>query len=137
MSDDRDVAVRPGFVIPHSELSYIFDTSGGPGGQHANRTQSVVTLRWDPAASRAGSAGQRERIVNKLGLVELIEGSSRSQFRNRQLVKARLADVVSEALVIPEVRRPTRPTRASSRRRLEDKKRRGRLKRDRGFRGEE
>lgn len=78
MSDDRDVAVRPGFVIPHSELSYIFDTSGGPGGQHANRTQSVVTLRWDPAASRAGSAGQRERIVNKLGLVELIEGSSRS-----------------------------------------------------------
>ncbi|MBP7930618.1 MAG: aminoacyl-tRNA hydrolase [Acidimicrobiia bacterium] len=132
MSDERDIFVRSGFVIPHAELGFMFDTSGGPGGQHANRTQSVVTLRWVPGDSKAGLPAQRERIARKLGnVVELVEGSSRSQFRNRQTVKARLADVVSAALEVPRPRRPTRPTKASERRRLDEKKRRSSIKRQR------
>jgi ribosome-associated protein len=111
-------------TIPLDEIEVRTSTSGGPGGQHANRSQTAVEVRFDVAASAALGPGQRERLLERLGPVVRARASDeRSQGRNRDLAMARLAQRLAEALVVVPPRRATRPGRAAVERRLESKHR--------------
>lgn len=115
--------------IPLEEIAVRYDTSGGPGGQHANRSQTRVELTFDVAASPSLSEAQRERIAGKLGpIVSAGASDSRSQTRNRELALARLGDKLAAALRVDPPRRPTRPSRSSTLRRLDTKRQAGRRK---------
>ena len=134
-----DLQVGTHFVIPAGELREHVSTSGGPGGQHANKTSTRVTLRWNVNASAAPSASQKARLLERLAsrltkdgdvLVQVDE--TRSQSENRLRARQRLAAMLTSALVRAKPRKATRPTRASQRRRVDKKKRRGAIKRGRG-----
>jgi ribosome-associated protein len=129
--------VSPSLRIPLSEIEVSTGPSGGPGGQHANRSHTRVELRFDIEASPSLGPRQRERLVEKLGpTVRVVVDEHRSQVRNRVLAHERLAGRLAAALVVQAPRRPTKPSRGAVRRRLEDKKRQSDRKRDRGWRGE-
>ena len=135
-------AHRPGLridaalTIPEAELGWRFSRSSGPGGQGVNTADSRVELVWDVAGSAVLSAAQRERLVERLGS-RLVDGAltiaaseHRAQLRNRDAARARLAEVVAEALRPPSPpRRPTKPSRGAKERRLDAKKRRTDVKR--------
>jgi ribosome-associated protein len=127
-----------GITVPEAELDWVFDTSGGPGGQHANRNATRVTVSFDLASSPSVPADVKERLEAKLigrvrdGVIVVTVDETRSQWRNRAIARDRLASMLSDALAPKRPRRPTRPTRASRRRRLETKRRRGEIKRLRG-----
>jgi ribosome-associated protein len=124
--DDLDIG---GYTIPADELEETFETSGGPGGQHANRSATAVRLRFDVAASSLPEEA-RTRISNRLGdIIEVTSAESRSQFRNRAIARRRLKDRLEEAVKEKQKRKRTRPTRASKRRRLADKRARSEKKR--------
>lgn len=124
--DDLDIGR---FTIPAAELEETFETSGGPGGQHANRNQTAVRLRFDIRASSLPD-DVRSKLVERVGdHTEVTVADSRSQFRNRAIARKRLQARLSEALIDPPKRRKTRPTRASQKRRVEKKRARGRKKR--------
>ena len=113
------------FTIPDSELQWHFDTHGGPGGQHANRSNTRVTLTFDIEASEAFDEKERALLVAKLGpSVTIVEGGSRSQATNRRraerLLHARLEEAVRPD---PPVRRRTRPSRGARERRMAAKQR--------------
>lgn len=128
----EDLPVRGRLVLPGAELDERFSTSGGPGGQHANTSHTRVELRFDIAASAALSEHQRNRLLERFGNeIRVVADDERSQRRNRDLARTRLAARLSSALEPVRQRRPTRPTRGSQRRRLEAKRRRGATKRDR------
>lgn len=117
------------YEIPEHELDETFETSGGPGGQHANRSSTAVRLRF-PVLTSSLPEDVRHALVEKLGeQVEITAADSRSQFRNRAIARKRLAEKLEEALVPEAPRRPTRPTRASRRRRLAAKRARSEKKR--------
>lgn len=117
------------YTIPAPELEESFETSGGPGGQHANRNETTVRLRFDIAnSSLPGEI--RAKLLERIGdVVEVTAADSRSQFRNRALARKRLQERLRQAMVDPPKRKKTRPTRGSKRRRLEEKRHRGRKKR--------
>ena len=117
------------YEIPPSELVESFATSGGPGGQHANRSETAVRLRFDvPGSSLPDEV--RARLEERLGqVVEVVASDSRSQFRNRALARQRLRERLEQALVEDPPRQPTKPTRASKERRVEEKRARGETKR--------
>lgn len=124
--------------IPESELVERFTRAEGPGGQHVNRTESAVELRFDVARSpalpetvRARVLARRDRRVTRDGVLVIQARRFRDQARNREDARARLAGVLRGALTVPKTRIGTRPTRASKERRLAGKKRRGALKRKR------
>lgn len=119
--DDLEVAGR---TIPSSELEWRFTTSGGPGGQHANRSNTRAELVYDLENSDVFPPELRARMIAKLGdpLVVVSAADSRSQFRNRMLARSRLRELLVEAQKQPKPRKPTKPTRASRRRRLEEKR---------------
>ncbi|WP_435769284.1 alternative ribosome rescue aminoacyl-tRNA hydrolase ArfB [Nocardioides sp. SYSU DS0651] len=136
----RDLVIQAGpglpagLLIPDAELVERFSRSPGPGGQSVNTTDTRVELVWDPASSAALDETQRRRIVDRAaGPLVVVAHEHRSQHRNRVAARARLADQVRELLAPPPpARRPTRPTRGSKERRLEDKRQRGRTKQLRG-----
>ena len=124
-----------GVVIPAAEIEERFSRSSGPGGQGVNTTDSRVELLFDPGASSAFSPVQRERVLKALsgrlvgGRLSLVASGERSQLRNREAARERLVVLLSEALRPPApARRPTRPTRGSQARRLEEKGRRSEIK---------
>lgn len=124
------IEVDDDLTIPEAELSWRFTPSGGPGGQHANRSSTRVELTWDLAASTVVQGGRRERLLTRLGpRVTVVADDERSQARNRDAASRRLAQRVREASVVPRSRRPTRPTAGSRRRRLDGKRRRSQDKR--------
>ena len=134
----EDLRVRGRLVIPAGELRESASRSGGPGGQHVNKTNTRVTLRWSPVTSAALGPLQRERLLTRLagrltrgGDLVVHAGRFRSRGRNRELARERLADLVREALAVRPKRRATRATRASRERRLATKRRRGDVKRGR------
>ena len=130
MADDLEI--RPGLAISAAELSERFMPSGGPGGQHANRSNTRVELRFDAAGSTSLSERQRERVVERLGAeVRVVVDEERSQARNRDIARQRLGARIASALVRETPRRPTKPSRGAKRRRLQDKKRRSELKQQR------
>jgi ribosome-associated protein len=124
-----------GLEIPEGELSWRFSRSSGPGGQSVNTTDSRVELTFDLAGSPTIPEHLRARAVARLqhrlvdGALTIAASEYRSQHRNREAARARLVDVLTEALAPPAARRrPTKPTRGSRERRLAGKKRRGQTK---------
>ncbi|MGR0318856.1 alternative ribosome rescue aminoacyl-tRNA hydrolase ArfB [Agromyces sp. ZXT2-3] len=128
--------IDPGLTIPESELSWRFSRSSGPGGQGVNTADSRAELVWDVAGSAAITPLQRERLLERLsgrlvdGALAITASEHRSQLRNRDAARARLAAVVADALrPPPPSRRPTRPSRGAKERRLAAKRRRTDVKR--------
>jgi ribosome-associated protein len=124
--------VRRGLDLPLSEITWRATTSGGPGGQHANRTLSRVEVEFDVGASSVLGPRQRQRLLDRVGpVVRASAAESRSQARNRQLALERLAARIDAALRVEAPRRATRPTKSSQVRRVEAKRRRAEVKRGR------
>jgi ribosome-associated protein len=120
-------------VIPLSELQWRFSGASGPGGQHVNTANTRVEVRFDVMASRALGGAERARLVERFGpVVRVVASDTRSQARNRELALGRLRARLAEALRRPSPpRRPTRPTAGARRARVEQKRRRGEIKRRR------
>ncbi len=117
-------------TLPRSEIELRFSRSSGPGGQHAQRTETRVEAVFDVEASSALTDRQKQRVVARTGpVLRAIAQDERSQWRNRELAVERLVDELRAALHVPRRRKPTKPTRAAKERRLADKRRRGDLKR--------
>jgi ribosome-associated protein len=121
-------------TVPEAELSWTFGPSGGPGGQHANRSATRAELRWDIAGSQSIDSEARSLLLDRLagvrdGVVTIVADGTRSQWRNRQEARRRLQERIDAALTPRRRRRrTTTPARAKARRR-EAKKRRSELKR--------
>jgi ribosome-associated protein len=112
------------------EIELRFSRSSGPGGQHAQRTESRVEAVLDIEASSALTDVQKRRVVAKVGTVlRAVAQDERSQWRNRELAVERLVEALRRALAVKRPRRPTAPTTASRERRLEEKRRRSETKR--------
>ncbi len=124
MSDPgAPLRIRRGLVIPADELEWHFSGSGGPGGQHANTANTRVELAFDVTASRALGPRQRERLLARLGgRVRVVASDERSQLRNRELARERLAARLAAALTIERRRIATAPSRGSVERRLDAKR---------------
>jgi ribosome-associated protein len=115
---NRDVS------IPLDEVDVQASRSSGPGGQHANKTESRIEARFDVAASTALDDAQKARVTARCGpVVRAVAQDARGQARNRALALERLAGRLARALEVPRVRRATKPTKASRTRRLEAKRR--------------
>lgn len=118
------------------EVSFEFTRSRGAGGQHVNRTESAVILRWNLIDTQAFSGTQKERLVNKLSsqltnLGELLirAETHRDQDSNRKEAIRRLEEIIDKALIVPKKRIKTKPTRSSQRKRLDSKKKDSKNKR--------
>jgi ribosome-associated protein len=124
--------VTEDFVIDDHELEWQFSTSSGPGGQHANRTQTRAEVRWNVAFSTAGTSAQRRILSERFGqLITIRVDTHRSQKRNREEARDRLAAKIRQGLQVPTSRRNTRPSRSAKRKRVDAKARRGQLKKQR------
>jgi ribosome-associated protein len=124
--------ISEGLAIPLAEIELRASRSSGPGGQHANVTASRVEAVFDVEASRVLDEVQKDRLVGRAGpVVTAVSQDARGQARNRELALRRLAEKIAAGLATPRRRRPTRPTRASRERRLEEKRRAGERKRTR------
>jgi ribosome-associated protein len=131
--------IRHGLIIPETELEERFIQSSGPGGQNVNKVASAVQLSFDVAASaalpdavRAAILGLADTRLDKDGVLTITARRFREQAKNRADARARLAELILAAATPPKPRRATRPTRASKLRAADAKKRRGRIKKDRG-----
>ncbi len=132
MATEESLHVHRGLDLPFSEISWRATTSGGPGGQHANRTLSRVEVQFDVGASATLGPRQRARLLERYGpVVRASAAESRSQVRNRELALSRLATKLDAGLRVQAARRPTRPTKGSQVRRVESKRRHSQTKRQR------
>jgi ribosome-associated protein len=130
MEDPMDVT--RGVAVPLREIVVRTSRSSGPGGQHANVTDSRVEAIFDVAASNALTDAQRARILSRCGpVVRAVAQDARSQARNRELALERLRERLARALAVPRPRHATRPTAASRVRRQEAKRRQAQRKSDR------
>lgn len=137
-SERFGLEVAPGVTIPPDEMETRATKSGGPGGQHVNTSSTRVELVWMLSRSRVVNEAQRARIRARLasrldadGNLRVVASDTRSQRQNRALAESRLVTLVQRALVVPKVRRKTKPTKAGIERRLESKHRLSAKKRDR------
>lgn len=116
--------VARGVNIPLEEVELRASRSSGPGGQHANVTESRIEAIFDVRASAVLSEDQKRRVMARLGpRVTAVAQDARSQSRNRELALERLRERLAKALVVPRSRRATKPTKASRERRLDAKRR--------------
>jgi ribosome-associated protein len=130
MEDPMPVA--RGVNVPLSEIDLRVSRSSGPGGQHANVTASRVEAVFDVRASETLTERQRERLLARFGpRVVAVAQDARSQSRNRELALERLRERIAGALHVHRPRTATKPSRAARARRVEAKKQRGAIKRDR------
>jgi len=133
LDEKRWLRVTPTCRIRRDELQWQATRSGGPGGQHANTADTRVEVTFDVTASPSLGPRQRARILDRLGpIVRAAASDTRSQARNREIATERLRERLAEALRVDPPRRPTRATRGSQRRRVEQKRQRGATKRNRG-----
>jgi ribosome-associated protein len=117
-------------TLPVDEIELRFSRSSGPGGQHAQRSETRVEAILDVEASSALTPAQKRRVVARAGpVLRAVAQDERSQWRNRELAVERLVERLREALRVERRRRPTSPTAASRQRRLDDKRRRAETKR--------
>jgi ribosome-associated protein len=129
----ESIPVTRSVALPLAEVELRFSRSSGPGGQHAQKSETRVEAVFDVEASQALTDAQKRRVVAKAGpVLRAVAQDERSQLRNRELAIERLVAALREALRVPRRRVATKPSAASRERRLEDKKRRGRTKRLRG-----
>jgi ribosome-associated protein len=138
MADDSTLTITETLQIPLTELYFRFSRSGGPGGQHVNRSATQVELTFDVANSPSLTETQRARILSRLkssidtrGVLHLSSQTTRSQHRNRTEVVERFQHLLQRALHIPKRRVPTRPPRQVKEQRLAEKRRRSILKEER------
>jgi ribosome-associated protein len=131
-----DLHVRGSVVIPEAELSWRFSRSSGPGGQGVNTTDSRAELSYDVERSKALPPALRARALERLsgrlvdGVLTVAASEYRSQLRNREAAERRLAAELATAIAPPpRRRRPTRVSKAADQRRIDEKKRRGEIKR--------
>ena len=143
MNDDSLIIINEQVSIPTAELQFRFSTSSGPGGQHANRSATRVTLFFDVANSPSLDEAIRARLLQKLaprldkeGVLHIDVQESRSQHRNRETAVLRFQLILTNALKKPKKRRKTKPNRAAIERRLVEKKQRGQRKQERRQRWE-
>jgi ribosome-associated protein len=128
--ESESIRVTRSVRLPLSEVELRTSRSSGPGGQHAQKTESRVEAAFDVEASSALTETQKRRVMAKAGAVlRAVAQDERSQARNRALATERLVEQLREALRVPRRRVPTRPTEASRERRLQAKRRRGERKR--------
>jgi ribosome-associated protein len=126
---ERAVELAPGVRLPLEEITWRFSTAGGPGGQHVNTSNTRAEATFDIAGSPSLPGWARERLLQTLGpTVSVAAADTRSQSRNRDLAVGRLADRLARGLVVAPPRRATRPSLASQRRRIDEKRRRSQLK---------
>jgi len=117
-------------TLPLEEIQLRFSRSSGPGGQHAQRSETRVEAVLDIEASQALTEAQKRRVIGRVGpVIRAVAQDQRSQHQNRELAVERLVEALREALKVPRRRRPTKPTAASRERRLEQKRRRSEVKR--------
>jgi ribosome-associated protein len=127
--EGESIRVTSRVALPLSEIELRFSRSSGPGGQHAQTSETRVEARFDVEASTALSEAQKRRVVSRAGaVVRAVAQDERSQARNRELALERLAAALREALRVRRPRVPTRPSRESRERRLEAKRRRAATK---------
>ena len=126
----ESIQVTRSVSIPRFEIELRFSRSSGPGGQHAQKSDTRVEATFDVEASAALSEAQKRRVIAKAGpVLRAVAQDERSQWRNRELATERLVEALREALRVPRKRKPTKPSKAARERRLEAKKRRGHVKR--------
>jgi len=125
-------------AIPLEEIELRYSRSSGPGGQHAQKTETRVEAVFDVDASATLSPTQKARLKRRAGsIVRAVAQDERSRYRNRELALERLAESIRAGLRVERKRRPTKPTAAARERRLEEKRRRGSAKRLRRAPGDE
>jgi ribosome-associated protein len=130
LSDGESIRVTRAVSIPLSEIELRFSRSSGPGGQHAQKSETRVEAVFDVDASTALSPTQKARVARKAGsILRAVAQDERSQARNRELAVERVAEQLRDALKVERKRVPTKPTAQSKQRRLEAKRRRAELKR--------
>ncbi|HYX87900.1 MAG TPA: alternative ribosome rescue aminoacyl-tRNA hydrolase ArfB [Gaiellaceae bacterium] len=128
--EGESIRVTRSVSIPRAEIELRFSRSSGPGGQHAQKSDTRVEATFDVGASTALSDVQKGRVVARAGpVLRAVAQDERSQWRNRELATERLVETLREALRVPRRRHPTKPSQAAVERRLEQKRRRGELKR--------
>ncbi len=131
MDDDR-VRVTRSVSLPLSEIEFRYSRSSGPGGQHAQKTETRVEAVFDVESSRSLTDVQKRRVVERAGpVLRAVAQDERSRLRNRDLAVERVAAQLREALRVRRPRVPTQPTAAARRKRLEAKQRRASVKRQR------
>lgn len=125
-------------TIPDAEIEITFSRSGGPGGQHANKTSTRAELVWNVAGSDALGPRQRARLqmnlrnrIDSNGNLRITSDTHRSQLRNKEEVLRRLEDLVRNGLKVPRTRVPTTPSRSAKQKRVERKRKHGEIKRAR------
>jgi ribosome-associated protein len=127
--DGEFIRVTRTVTLPLSEIELRFSRSSGPGGQHAQKSETRVEAIFDVEASSALTEIQKARVVHKAGpVLRAIAQDERSQARNRELAVERLVEALREALRVERRRRPTKPTAAARERRLQQKRRRSETK---------
>ncbi len=128
----ESIQVTRSVSIPRAEIELRFSRSSGPGGQHAQKSDTRVEATFDIESSAGLSDAQKRRVIAKVGpVLRSVAQDERSQWRNRELATERLVESLREALKVPRRRRPTKPSRAAVERRLEEKRRRSQVKRRR------
>ncbi|HEV3407746.1 MAG TPA: alternative ribosome rescue aminoacyl-tRNA hydrolase ArfB [Gaiellaceae bacterium] len=136
--EGESIRVTPRLAIPLSEVELRFSRSSGPGGQHAQKSETRVEAVFDVAASQALSDAQKRRLAARAGpVVRAVAQDERSQWRNRELALERLASAIAAGVKVERRRRATAPTAQARERRLEAKRRRAATKRLRGPPAEE
>jgi ribosome-associated protein len=127
--DGESIRVTRSVVLPLGELRFRTSRSSGPGGQHAQKSETRVEALFDVETSEALTEAQKRRVVGRAGpVLRAVAQDERSQGRNRELAVERLVEQLRSALRVERKRVPTKPTAASKRRRMQEKRRRSETK---------
>jgi ribosome-associated protein len=127
--DGESIRVTRSVLLPRSEIEVRVSRSSGPGGQHAQKSETRVEAVFDVEASTALTDTQKRRVVSRAGeVLRAVAQDERSQLRNRELATDRLVEKLRQALAVPRKRVATKPSAAARERRLEKKRRRSRTK---------